>query len=327
MHRLDVGVQSKNIVNDDYPIEGFEMMRRAGFTCCDFSLNSYLTNTELYSLKVNKFFDQSVRELGNFFALHRQAAEIVGIRINQMHMPYPVYIPYAAAEINNYLMRVVAPKSMEICAFFGCPYIVVHGFKLARFLGTEEMEWQETKKFIDFIAPMAKRLGITICIENLYNNIGLHIIEGPCCDARKIALRIDRINEKYGAEVLGFCLDTGHANLIGMDFEDFITTLGSRLKVLHIHDNDGTADLHQIPFTFTRNRENVSSTDWDGFIRGLQAVQFEGVLSFETAPVLSSFPARMKQDVLRFIAGIGEYFAGETQSRGMEISHCLEPYT
>lgn len=29
-------------------------------------------------------------------------------------------------------------------------------------------------------------------------------------------------------------------------------------------------DLHQIPFTFTRSRENVSSTDWEGFIRGLQ---------------------------------------------------------
>lgn len=110
-----------------------------------------------------------------------------------------------------------------------------------------------------------------------------------------------------------FCFDTGHANLIGLDFEDFITTLGNRLKVLHIHDNDGMSDLHQIPFTFTRNRENVSSTDWEGFIRGLRTIRFDGVLSFETAPVLSAFPEIMKRDVLRFIAQIGNYFAGEIQ--------------
>lgn len=90
-----------------------------------------------------------------------------------------------------------------------------------------------------------------MCIENIYTSVGNHIVEGPCCDARKAAERIDAMNEKYGAQVLGFCLDTGHANLVGLDMEDFIRTLGTRLKVLHIHDNDGVADLHQIPYTFT----------------------------------------------------------------------------
>lgn len=321
MNTLSVGVQSKDIVCDEYPLEGFEMMKRAGFSCCDFSLNSYLTNTALYSLELNEFFDQSVEKLEDFFAPHKEAAEITGIRINQMHMPYPSYIPGAAAEINDYLMRTVASKSLEICAFFGCPFIVVHGFRLARFLGLEELEWQETEKFIDSLAPRAKELGITICVENIYSSMGSHVIEGPCCDARKAAERIDQINEKYGADVLGFCFDTGHANLIGIDMEDFITTLGKRLKVLHIHDNDGIGDLHQIPFTFTRSRENVSSTDWDGFIRGLCKIRFDGVLNFETSPVLSSFPEKMKQDVLRFIAQIGNYFAGEIQ-QGM--ADCME---
>ncbi len=316
MNKLAVGVQSKDIVYDEHPTEGFEIMRHAGFSCCDFSLNAYLTNTSLYSLKLNDFFNQPIGELEKFFAPHKEAAESAGIRINQMHMPYPSYIPNASAEINDYLMQTVAPKSMEICAFFGCPHIVVHGFKLARDLGSEEAEWVQTEKFLESLAPLAKEMKITICMENIYTNIGDHIIEGPCCDARKAAARIDRMNEKYGAEVLGFCFDTGHANLIGIDFEDFITTLGSRLKVLHIHDNDGIGDLHQIPFTFTRSRENVSSTDWEGFIRGLQKIHFDKVLSFETAPVLSSFPIKMKQDVLELIARIGDYFVGEIQSDG-----------
>lgn len=313
MGTLSVGVQSKDIVFDGYPLEGFEMMQRAGFSCCDLSLNSYLTNTQLYSLKVNSFFDQTVDGLERFFTPHKEAAAIAGIRINQMHMPYPIYIPGAPAEMNDHLTRTVAPKSLVVCAFFGCPYIVVHGFKLARNLGSEDAEWKQTERFLESLAPLAKELKITICLENLYTNIGDHIMEGPCCDVRKAVARIDQMNERYGAEILGFCFDTGHANLIGIDPEDFITTLGDRLKVLHIHDNDGLRDLHQIPFTFTRTRENVSSTDWEGFIRGLRKIHFDKVLSFETAPVLSSFPPMMKQDALRFIAQIGHYLAGEIQ--------------
>ena len=199
---------------------------------------------------------------------------------------------------------------MEICRFLECKNIVIHGFKLAKYLGSEELEWQETAKFIDSIAPMAKEYGIIICIENLYDGIGGHIVEGPCCDAHKAAERIDRINDRYGAEVLGFCFDTGHANLVGLDMEQFITTLDHRLKVLHIHDNDGIGDLHQIPFTFTKTRENQPSTDWDGFLRGLKTIEFDGVLSFETAPVLTAFPEAMKEDALGFIAKIGKYFQG-----------------
>ncbi len=308
---LELGVQTKNVVNDEHPEEGFALLKRAGFSCADFSLNGYLLNTDIYQASLNRFFDASVSELERFFAPHKQGAKAAGITIHQIHMPYPIYVPAGEKKVNAYLWNEVAPKSMAVCAFLECSYIVIHGFKLARFLGSEDREWEETEKFIDSIAPMAKEMGITICIENLYDGIGGHLLEGPCCDVAKAAERIDRINEKYRAEVLGFCFDTGHANLVGIDFERFITGLGERLKVLHIHDNDGISDLHQIPFTFAKTRENKSSTDWEGFIRGLRQIRFQGTLSFETAPVLSAFPEVMKQDALAFIARIGEYFAGE----------------
>ena len=161
---------------------------------------------------------------------------------------------------------------------------------------------------------IAKEAGIVLCIENLYSSVGKKIVEGPCCNANKASQRIDRFNERHGAEVLGFCFDTGHANLVGLDLEQFIGILGHRLKVLHIHDNDGIADLHQLPFTFTKTRENTPSTDWDGFIRALRAVKFHGTLNFETAPVLTTFPEEMKEDTLRFIARIGQYFAKQLDS-------------
>lgn len=310
---LRIGVQTKNVIEDDHPEDGYALLKASGFSCVDFSLNGYLLNTALYQSEVNSFFDQTMQELEQFFAPHKKGAKSAGITINQMHMPYPNYVPKGSKELNDYLWNVVAPKSMEICAFMGCPYIVVHGFKLAYYLGSERKEWERTEAFLDSLAPIAKELGITICIENLYEGIGGHIVEGPCCDARKAVERIDRFNDKYHGEVLGFCFDTGNANLVGIDFERFITMLDYRLKVLHIHDNDGIADLHQIPFTFTKTRENLPSTDWGGFVKGLRNIGFDKVLSFETAPVLTTFPQIMKPQVLSFIAGIGDYFRIEIE--------------
>ena len=53
-------------------------------------------------------------------------------------------------------------------------------------------------------------LGITLGVENLYNGLGGHMLEGPCSNACKMAERIDCINEPYGCEGRGVCVDTGH---------------------------------------------------------------------------------------------------------------------
>ena len=310
---IRIGVQSKNIVIDTAPETGFMMIRNAGFSCVDFSLNAYLKNQKIYKEQINDFFDMTIGELEHFFSSHKKAAIANGITIHQMHMPYPIYVPYTTAQMNHYLMENVAVKSIRICSFLDCRYLVVHGFKLAELLGSEQAEWEKTREFLMSIAPISKENGVILCVENLYNNIGGHIVDGPCTDARLAAERIDQMNELAGAEVFGFCFDTGHANLLGIDMEKFVTTLGSRLKVLHIHDNDGIADLHQLPYTFTKTRENASATDWDGFLKGLCQIHFDGVLSFETAPVLESFPEELKIDALKLIAGIGRYFAGRIE--------------
>ncbi len=308
---LKIGVQTQNVIFDDDPYEGFERLARAGFTCADFSLNAYLINKKIYKSENNGFFDKPIEELIKYFTPHKEAAAKYGITINQMHMPYPVYVPNGKNGINEYLWNEVAVKSMEICRFFNCPNIVIHGFKLTKYYGSEEAEWNKTREFIEYLAPIARESGTVICMENLYNSLGSHKIEGPGCDAVKAVHRIDELNEEFGAEVCGFCLDSGHANLIGIDMETFIQTLGKRLKVVHLHDNDGVADLHQIPYTFTRTRENDPILDWNGFIRGMRSISFDGVLSFETAPVIKAFPDELKDDVLRFISSIGRYFAKE----------------
>ena len=305
---LKIGVQTQNVIKDQNPSAGFKMIRDAGFNCVDFSLHDYLLNLDIYQGKRNNFFDKSIFELEKYFQPHKSAAQSFNIKIHQMHMPYPMFDPRGEESLNEYLFNEVAPKSLHVCKFFDCKYIVLHGFKISKYVGSEENEWIYTEKFIERFAPLIKELNITLCIENLYENIGGHLVETTGGNAKKAVERIDRINDKYKSEILGFCFDTGHANLIGLDFEKFITTLDYRLKILHIHDNDGIRDLHQIPFTFSRARESNSSTDWQGFINGLRNIHFDKVLNFETSPILNSFPSELHFEALKFIASIGNYF-------------------
>lgn len=303
-----ISVQSDIAVSPEHPLEDLKRLKGIGFCAIDFSLHAFLKNKQLYQKELNTFFDKTEEELYEYFRPLKEALAECDMEVFQMHMPYPNYVPGASEELNGYLRDVVAVKSMKLCKFLNCKYIVIHGFKLAKFLGSEEAEWEKTKEFLEALAPFAKEYGITMCIENIYTSVGKHIIEGPCCNAKKAAKRIDEMNEKFGAEVLGFCFDTGHANLVGIDFYDFITTLGSRLKVLHVHDNDGVSDLHQVPFTFTKTRENDPNTDWDGFVKGLHEIGFTGAINFETSPVLKSFPKELQETALRTIYEIGCYF-------------------
>lgn len=82
-------------------------------------------------------------------------------------MPYPVYVPKGNRQLSAYLRKNVAPKSMRLCGL-GCRYIVIHGFKLAYYLGFEEKEWEATAEFLEELAPLAKDMDITMCVENLY---------------------------------------------------------------------------------------------------------------------------------------------------------------
>ena len=104
---LEIGVQSRNVVYDSNPAEGFALLKKTGFTCCDFSLNQYQINKQLYEEINNGFFSRTVEELQEFFSPHKEGARAAGIRINQMHMPYPTFVPGAKEELNDYLWREV----------------------------------------------------------------------------------------------------------------------------------------------------------------------------------------------------------------------------
>lgn len=104
------------------------------------------------------------------------------------------------------------------------------------------------RRSLDDLAPYAARRGVRIAVENGKDNIAT----------------IRELFSAYGPEYLGLCWDSGHGNLgapevpapRGLDALDLIK---ERLLVLHIHDNNGAADQHRVPFTGTVDWRRLAS--------------------------------------------------------------------
>ena len=72
------------------------------------------------------------------------------------------------------------------------------------------------------------------------------------------------------------CLDTGHCLVTGQQPGDAVRLIGrDLLAALHVHDNDGTGDLHRWPFT--------GKADWADFSAALGEIGFSGPLTLETS--------------------------------------------
>lgn len=83
----------------------------------------------------------------------------------------------------------------------------------------------------------------------------------------------DALNEDFGQEVLGICLDCGQANVAHLDIPKEIEKIGRRLQVVHIHDNDGSFDQHLLPFE--------GNIDWNCVMGALKQIGFTGELALE----------------------------------------------
>lgn len=304
---LKIGVQSKGILDSDMfgLEEGLQKIRTAGFDCVDLNLDALLQNSDLYQGKINSFFDKGKKELEQYVQPYLEGAEKYGLEYSQMHAPYPVWVN-KKAEQNLYMLREVIPKSLMIAGFLKIPYVVIHPFKM-QYIQSREEERRQNLLFFKGLISSARENNVIICLENLYESIGGRLVEGVCAEPDEAVRYIDRLNEEAGEVRFGFCLDTGHLSLVKRQSYDTIRMLGHRLKVLHLHENDGFDDLHQIPYTFGTDADRGG--DWESVILGLREIGFKGVLSFETFPAMNSFPDGVRDKALETIAQIGKYFA------------------
>lgn len=300
-----VGVQTKGLIPERDIDDAFKIIHDAGYDCVDINIDAFLMNSDVYNGKINSFFSESVENLVDYFMQYRAVMEKYGLKASQMHAPYPVRVQGKDAQ-NNYMQSEVIPKSIIIAEVLGVPWVVIHPFKM-QYRFNKDIEFNANIEYFKMLIPILKKCNVGVCFENLYEGIGQRLVEGVCADPEDAIRYVDTLNEYAGQELFGFCLDTGHLQLVKRDPIKFIHMLGDRLKVLHMHENDGVGDLHQLPYSF--GADCKEGQDWNGIIHALQDIGFKGTLSFETYPTVKSFPMSMQQEVLETICDIGRYWS------------------
>ena len=92
--------------------------------------------------------------------------------------------------------------------------------------------WAPLRRSLDELGGFARSHGVRIALEN-----GSFAALAPWL-------------AEYDAGYLGLCYDSGHGNLIPDGLAQ-LDRLKDRLICVHLHDNDGTSDQHNLMFTGT----------------------------------------------------------------------------
>lgn len=231
----------------------YALMREAGFTCADFSGICDIRNA-YYTLPLDEAKEMAKKE--------RAAAEKAGVRIHQVHGPWPT--DDTSAEKRAAKLPVME-RAIRLTPVFGAKYLIIHPDMPFGWDSEPDpaFSYETNRELFTALLPIAEEEGVILCIENM--PMKAHAISRT----KRMYEFVCEINHPN----LGMCLDTGHANVFSDDCGEAVHMIAPVLRTLHVHDNMGDKDAHLLPFNGT--------VDWESFTTALREVGFDGVLSME----------------------------------------------
>jgi len=130
-----------------------------------------------------------------------------------------------------------------------------------------EMPWKKTVEIVGDVVKLCGDYGIRPAMENVYS--------GPCIETGEGAIEfLVRLANDVNNDLLGFTIDTGHANLTeNMTAQDAIRLMGSRVISTHLQDNCGRNDDHLPP--------GLGKIDWREVMLALWEVGYAGPMLIE----------------------------------------------
>ncbi|RYG56223.1 sugar phosphate isomerase/epimerase, partial [bacterium] len=103
--------------------------------------------------------------------------------------------------------------------------------------------------------------------------------------------------DAFASHRVGVCWDTGHAFIQKVEQGGAIRAFGSRLKALHIQDNDGLTDQHLAPF--------YGQVPWQDIMSALRDIQYSGDFTFEIHNFIRPLPDALRDEAMRLAVSIG----------------------
>ena len=269
---------------EDYQ-QGMPLMKEHGYNGFDFQ-EFMSMNSPLYALSDEDF----VFELNKI----RKAAEENGLDIYQLHSIWPT----AGDETEEGRQKSLwyYRRSILGAKHLGCKRVVVHPWMIHGWSnGTREEFFEYNVRLMKELMPTARECDVYVCLENMPFRKGQ-----PFSTTEELIAVIKAVNDEYAR----VCLDTGHLNVAEEDPFACICALGDYMQAMHVHDNYAWVDMHLFPYQ--------GAFDWDGFVRGLQEIRFDGCISLETA-VKKQVPEAAKEPMQKALAEIAKSLARQVE--------------
>lgn len=279
-----------NTINDDAAIR---ILAQAGFDAIDWSFHG-MTDVDscVWWHDDWKEYAQHLKDM---------AAEC-SITFRQAHAPFPT--SKGEEPFDTVVMQRIR-RSMEVAAFLGIQYIIIHPRQHLPYAKNKQLLWEENLELYRSLIPLCEELNIHVCTENMwqYDNNRQVIVDSVCAPPEEFCGLLDAIDSPW---IVG-CLDIGHCALTGHDPADFIRAMGpKRLKALHVHDVDYRSDKHNMPF--------MEKLDWESVCAALGEIGYEGDFTFEADNFLYKFPNELKADAAALMAKTGRYLISRVEA-------------
>ncbi len=268
--------------------ERYKKLKEYGFDCADYPMAD--TDSELYTAT-------DERRLAMLEHDKKLAAE-AGVEIHQVHGPWRWPAQDGTEEERAERMEKMK-RSLQFTAELGCKNWVIHpimpfGVNEKNDPQSAAQTWAINRAFMSELLTVAKAYDITICFENM------PMPEFSLGDPAAILKFVQEMNDDH----FMICLDTGHAQVCpGFTAGSAARLMGGYVRTLHVHDNDGRHDWHQLPF--------FGVTDWQDFGAALKEIGYNGVFNFETAPPWN-LPLPLFEETAAMMAKMGHAIMGDS---------------
>ena len=258
------------------------MIADAGFDCYDLSVFGASPN--------NPIFGDDWRA---YIAEVRAFADSVGIICNQSHAPFPSSKPDdnpKNADYNAHIFDWIV-RAMEAASLLGARTVIVHPVQHLNYWENQQKLFDMNMDFYRSLAPYAKKFGVKVCVENMWQRKDGRICDSTCAPASEFAAYLDTLAD----DCFTGCLDLGHCGLVGRDAAQMIRDLGSKyIGALHVHDNDHYGDLHTMPFCGKMN--------WAEITEALGNVDYAGDFTYEADNFMKPMQDDFLPDALAYMA-------------------------
>jgi len=205
-------------------------------------------------------------------AQFRQVAAEVGIDVPQVHLHIQANVASLDEEQRQADIDTVK-RQLDFCQLTGIGVGVIHPGGADAPRNTEAQRRTNQLRVAGFreLCDYAGVRDVRLAVENMNDRIGVGAGTRRRFGA-ELGELVDLV-QAVGSPVLGFCLDTSHANVQGHDLPALIREMGDLLIALHISDNDGTGDLHWVPLR--------GEIDWPPVVQALRDINFSGPFNLE----------------------------------------------